>query len=319
MKIVCIDGEHQYFETVQRDVIEPLASAGIRFDWFEERFADTEAAIARAAGYDALYVIGDQGPVPAGLLRQNPQLRLVSFVGTGAARFVDFEEAREAGVTVTNVPDFASESVAELAIALTFAVARRLTEADRIVRAGEWTKNQGLKLAGGRFGVVGAGAIGGRTLARAKGLGMEPVLWNRSDPEGRAAELGARSVSLEELFATSLVVSLHLTHSAETDGFITRELLESMRPDAILINTARAEIVDNAALRELLAAGTIFGAGIDNFEHEPALPEEIPHPETNVALSPHIGFHTNEADDVFRLAGENILAFRAGTPTNVVC
>ena len=318
MRIVCIDGEAQYREIVERDVKIPLEKAGHVFDWFEESFADADAAIARASGYDGLYVVGDQGPIPAGLIARTPSLKLVSFVGTGARRFVAMDEAAAGGVAVTNVPDFASQSVAEHAIALMFAAARRIVEGDGIVRAGAWTKNQGLKLAGRRLGVVGVGAIGGHVVRMAQGLGMEVVYWNRAGSPNRDAELGATRVELEELFATSDVVSLHLTHTPETDGLVTRELLERLRSTAIVVNTARAEILDNNALAELLAAGKIFGAGIDVFVTEPPVVAELPAVESNAVLTPHIGFHTDEADDVFKLAGLNILAFAAGTPTNVI-
>ncbi|MGZ0711858.1 2-hydroxyacid dehydrogenase (plasmid) [Coraliomargarita sp. W4R53] len=313
MRIVCIDGEAQYREIVERDVKVPLEQAGHVFDWFEESFNDTEAVVARAAGYDCLYVVGDQGPVPAGLMARS-DLKLVSFVGTGARRFVNMVEAADAEVTVTNVPDFASQSVAEHTIALMFAVARRLVEGDNIVRSGEWAKNQGLKLAGRRLGVVGAGAIGQLVINMAQGLGMEVVYWARTP----RAEISAQWVELDELFATSDVVSLHLTHTTETDSMIGRELLERMKPTAILVNTARAEIVDNLALNELLAAGAIFGAGLDVFVTEPPVEETLPVASANTALTPHIGFHTDEADDVFGLAGKNILAFAAGSPTNVI-
>lgn len=312
MRIVCIDGEAQYKDIVERDVKTPLEKAGHVFDWFEESFADTDAAIARASGYDALYVVGDQGPVPAGLIAQN-RLKLVSFVGTGARRFVDMAEAASVGATVTNVPDFASQSVAEHAIALMFAVARRVVEGDRIVRSGEWTKNQGLKLAGRRLGVVGAGAIGEKVIAMGQGLGMDVVYWNRSE-----RSVGAPRVELDELFETSDVVSLHLLHNEETDGMIGRDLLGRLGRNAILINTARAEIVDNDALAELLAEGAIFGAGLDVFVTEPPVEGTLPVATANTALTPHIGFHTDEADDVFRIAGENILAFASGSPVNVI-
>ncbi|MFF2371657.1 2-hydroxyacid dehydrogenase [Agromyces sp. NPDC058110] len=319
MRIVCIDTEDQYREIVERDVVAPLRAAGHEFAWIDGgRFDRPEEAIAAAQGFDGLYIIGDQGPLPTGLLEQTPSLRLVSFVGTGARRFVDMNEAERAGVTVTNVPDFASQSVAEHAIALMFAVARRVVEGDGIVRSGAWAKNQGLKLAGSRIGVVGAGAIGGRVIRLAKGLGMEPVYWSRTVDPARSAALGAEQVSLEELFETSRVVSVHLTHSPETDRLVSRDLLARLRADAIFVNTARAEVVDGEALDELLDAGRIFGAGIDVFTEEPPATDGLPAIASNVVLTPHIGFHTDEADDVFRLAAENILAFAAGEPTNVI-
>lgn len=318
MRIVCIDGEAQYRDIVMSDVAEPLRAAGHEFDWFEESFADRDATIARASGYDALYVVGDQGPVPGGLLDANPGLKLVSFVGTGARRFVAMDEAERNGVTVTNVPDFASQSVAEHALALIFATARRIVDGDGLIRDGRWEKKQGLKLAGRTLGVVGAGAIGARLIALARGIGMDVVYWARTADPARDERLGARRVELDELFAQSDVVSVHLTHTPETDGLVSRALLETLRPSAVFVNTARAEIVDNAALAELLAAGRIFGAGIDVFVDEPPRVSDIPSVASNAVLSPHVGFHTDEADDVFRLAGENILAFAAGTPTNVI-
>lgn len=318
MKIVCIDGEAQYADIVRRDVIEPLAAAGHQFDWFEERFADADATIARAQGYDAVYIIGDQGPLPQGFLASVPSLKLVSFVGTGAHRFVNVAEAEERGITVTNVADFASRSVAEHAIALVFAVARRVTEGDAIVRAGEWAKHQGIKLRGRTIGVVGTGAIGREVIRIADALGMNVVFWNRTVRPDIESELPGRRVELDELFRVSDVVSLHLTHTPETEGIVSAELLGSLKPSAILVNTARDEILDRDALFELLRENRIFGAGLDVFETEPPSLDGLPLEHPNLVLTPHIGFHTDEADEVFAIAGRNILAFAEGAPTNVV-
>lgn len=318
MKIVCIDGEPQYAEIVRRDVIEPLRAAGHQFDWFEERFADEEATIARAQGYDAIYIIADQGPLPARFLSSVPSLKQVSFVGTGAHRFVDVAEAEKLGITVTNVPDFASRSVAEHAIALMFAVARRVPEGDRIVRAGEWAKHQGVKLSGRTLGVVGTGAIGREVIQMGAALGMNVVYWNRTVRPEIEESLPGRRVSLEELFAQSDVVSLHLTHSPETEGIVSAELLSTLHEKAILINTARDEILDREALFTLLRENRIFGAGLDVFESEPPQLDALPLDQPNLVLTPHIGFHTDEADEVFAIAGRNILAFAEGTPKNIV-
>ncbi|WP_440312121.1 2-hydroxyacid dehydrogenase [Leucobacter chromiireducens] len=318
MKIVCIDGECQYADIVRRDVIEPLSAAGHQLDWFEERFADEEATIARAQGYDAVYIIADQGPLPARFLSSVPGLKLVSFVGTGAHRFVDVAEAEQLGITVTNVPDFASRSVAEHAIALMFSVARRVPEGDRLVRGGGWEKNQGLKLQGRTLGVVGTGAIGREVIAMGAALGMNVVFWNRTERPEQEASLPGQRVSLEELFRSSDVVSLHLTHTPETEGIVSAELLGSMPKKSVLINTARDEIVDRDALFTLLQSGHLFGAGIDVFESEPPSLDALPLEVENLVVTPHIGFHTDEADEVFAIAGRNIIAFAEGAPTNVV-
>lgn len=318
MKIVCIDGESQYADIVRRDVIEPLRAAGHQFDWFEERFADSDATIARAQGYDAVYIIGDQGPLPERFLASVPGLQLVSFVGTGAQRFVDIAEAERLGITVTNVPDFASRSVAEHAFALILAVARRVTEGDGIVRAGEWAKHQGLKLRDRTLGVVGTGAIGRETIRIGAALGMDVVYWNRTVRPELERELPGRRVELDELFRASDVVSLHLTHAPETEGLVSADLLGLLQPSAILVNTARDEIVDREALFALLREGRIFGAGIDVFESEPPELASLPLEHPNLVLTPHVGFHTDEADEVFAIAGRNIVAFAAGAPKNVV-
>ncbi|UOQ57916.1 2-hydroxyacid dehydrogenase [Leucobacter allii] len=318
MKLVCIDGEAQYASIVRRDVIDPLAARGHQLDWFEERFADVDATIARAQGYDGVYIIGDQGPLPEAFLRSVPGLKLVSFVGTGAHRFVNVAEAESLGITVTNVPDFASRSVAEHAIALLFAVARRVPEADAIVRAGDWEKRQGLKLAGRTLGVVGTGAIGREVIRMGHALGMDVRYWNRTERPEIEAGLPGRRVPLAELFETSDAVSLHLTHTAETEGIISAELLERLPERAIVINTARAELLDTAALCALLERGRLFGAGLDVFASEPPELSEFPLEQRNLILTPHVGFHTDEADDVFKIAGENILAFADGAPRNVV-
>ncbi|WP_164512830.1 2-hydroxyacid dehydrogenase [Leucobacter chromiireducens] len=318
MKIVCIDGEPQYADIVRRDVIEPLRAAGHQLDWFEERFADEEATIARAQGYDAVYIIADQGPLPERFLASVPSLKLVSFVGTGAHRFVNVAEAERLGITVTNVPDFASRSVAEHAIALMFSVARRVPEGDRLVRGGAWAKNQGLKLRGRTLGVVGTGAIGREVITMGAALGMDVVYWNRTERPEQEATLPGRRVTLPELFASSDVVSLHLTHTPETEGLISAELLGSMPQNSVLINTARDEIVDRSALFALLRSGHLFGAGIDVFESEPPALDTLPLDLENLVLTPHIGFHTDEADEVFAIAGRNIIAFAEGAPQNVV-
>ncbi|NYF14264.1 D-3-phosphoglycerate dehydrogenase [Pseudoclavibacter sp. JAI123] len=318
MRIVCIDGESQYYDIVKRDVIEPLAVSGHQLDWFEERFADADATIARAQGYDGVYIIGDQGPLPERFLSEVPGLKQVSFVGTGAHRFVNVAEAERLGITVTNVPDFASRSVAEHAIALMFALARRVPEGDRIVRAGDWQKNQGIKLRGRVLGVVGTGAIGREVIDMGHALGMEVVFWNRTERPEAEAKLPARRVTLEELFRVSDVVSLHLTHTPETEGLISAELLSSLPSNAIVINTARDEILDRDALLALLREERIFGAGLDVFESEPPQLDQLPVEHPNLILTPHIGFHTDEADEVFAIAGQNIVAFAEGAPRNVV-
>jgi phosphoglycerate dehydrogenase-like enzyme len=144
------------------------------------------------------------------------------------------------------------------------------------------------------------------------------VYWSRAADPARDAATGGHRVELEELFATSDVVSVHLTLTDETRGLVSRDLLGRLKPGAIFVNTARAGIVDTDALGELVASGALFGVGLDVFPDEPPQLASLPPTTVNAVLTPHVGFHTDEADDVFRLAGQNILAFAAGEPTNVL-
>ena len=149
------------------------------------------------------------------------------------------------------------------------------------------------------------------------GIGMDVVYWSRTRNPERERELSAPYLGLQDLFATSAVVSIHLSHTPETDQFIGRRLLELMTPTSILVNTARAEVVDNVALADLLARDRHLRAGRCVHDRTTAT-RATPGPELNVVLSPHIGFHTDEADDVFGLAAANILAYAAGAPTNII-
>ncbi len=248
MRIVCIDGEGGYRQLARDELGQLLAAESHSLEWFEEGSANAERWAELAHGADGILMIGDRGPLPSLLFERCPSVKIVSFCGTGVRRFVDLERAAEMGVTVCNVPSASTESVAEHAIALMFAVARRLVEGDRIVRSGEWDKRVGQQLSGRTIGVVGAGPIGTSVIRRAHALGMTPLCWTHTPSQKRAKEIGAPFVGLDELFRESHIVTLHLAHVEETEHLINRELLGLLRSDAIFINTARAELVDNEFL-----------------------------------------------------------------------
>jgi D-3-phosphoglycerate dehydrogenase len=197
-------------------------------------------------------------------------------------------------------------------------VARHIALADRKVREGIWYHQHGFELRGKILG-VGLGLIGQEVARLGQAFGMQVLAWSfRNDP-ARAAALGVEMVSLEELLRRSDVVSVHVRNSPEARGLIGRRALDLMKPSAILINTARAAIVDQDALLEALRERRIAGAGLDVFLEEP-LPPENPWIELdNVVLTPHVGWVTHEASA--RLAAapvENIVNYLAGRPTNVV-
>lgn len=247
-----------------------------------------------------------------------PALRLISVLGTGTDNF-DVSACTRQGVVVTNCPGASTASVAEMTIALMLAAARHIPVADRGVRQGAWVHSRSIELKGKVLGIVGLGLIGQEVARIARAFGMRVLAWSFREDRDRAARLGVEMVSLEELLTTSAIVSIHLRNSAEAKRIISRDRLGLMRSDAILINTARAALIDEDALLDALRARRIGGAGLDVFATEP-LPAGSPWLELdNVVLTPHAAAATVEASA--RLAKtpvDNILNYLAGEPTSVV-
>jgi phosphoglycerate dehydrogenase-like enzyme len=313
MRFVCADGEAQF-----RAHAELVELGGNTLAWFDGRPSNREIWRERLQDADGLLLLWD---LPPGVLAEIPNVRAVSFAGTGAGSYVDMDEARRLGVTVCNVPRYGANAIAEHAFALALAVARSIPRGDRLVRSGAWGPGQyaGIELRGARLGVVGAGPIAARVVEIGAALGMEPVAWTRAPSAERARHLGAQFVSLEELFSTADLVSLHLAHVPATERIVGRNLLQLLQPHAILVNTARSQLVDNAALVELLETGSFHGAGIDAFEQEPLPPEDGLLACERVVLTPHVAFNTPQASaELIRVALENLVAFASGRPRNVV-
>jgi len=235
-----------------------------------------------------------------------PKLRMVSVWGTGTDH-IDLAAAERHGVTVTNTPGVSAISIAEHTLALLLAVARRIPQIDRATRAGEWPRGRSVELHGKTCGIVGLGAIGRQFARLAAGIGMRVVAWTMHPRPGDPI------VPLDELYRTSDVITLHLRLSDQTEGMLGPEQFARMKPGAILINTARGAIVQEAALLDALRSGRIAGAGLDVFATEP-LPQG--HPLTaleNVVLTPHCAGITPEALEAgLRMSVENIWAFLEG-------
>lgn len=234
-----------------------------------------------------------------------PGLRVVSVWGTGTDH-VDLAAAGSRGVTVRNTPGVSAISIAEHALALLMAVVRQIPAMDTGTRAGEWRRGRFVQLNGKTCGIVGYGAIGREFARIAAGIGMKVVVWTMH-PESYP---GVEFLALEELLATSDVVSVHLRLSPETTGFIGAAQFASMKPTAVLINTARGAIVDEGAMLSALTDRRIAGAGLDVFTTEP-LPQD--HPITrleNVVITPHCAGITPEATEAgLRMAVQNIRSF----------
>jgi phosphoglycerate dehydrogenase-like enzyme len=247
------------------------------------------AALAQA---DAIVLMRDRTPLRAELIARLPKLRLVVFTGTRNSA-LDTEALAARGIPVCHTDWGPSkDTTCELAWALILAAARRLEAHFALMRNGHWRDTGPLapRLAGERLGLIGLGEIGGRVARIGAAFGMQVAAWSPHLTAARAAERGARAVALEELLATSKVVSLHLVPSPATRHLLNAERLALMRRDALLVNTARSALIDGAALLHALAAGQPAMAALDVFDDEP-LPADHPLRRLhNVVLTPHLGF-----------------------------
>ncbi|MGE5620526.1 MAG: 2-hydroxyacid dehydrogenase [Sphingomonadaceae bacterium] len=280
--------------------------------------ADQRELAERLRGAVALINVRAYSRFDAELLAALPELRHIAILGTGTDN-VDLEAATRQGVVVSNTPGASTVSVAELSFALMLAAARHVALGDRAIRAGQWRHVEGVELRGKTLGVVGLGAIGQEVATMARAFGMKVVAWSLTPDEGRARRVGVTLVSLEELLRVSDVVSLHLRASARTVGIIGERELALMKPTAILVNTARGALVDEAALADAIASGRLGAAGLDAFVREPLLPDSPLAKLERVVLSPHTGWVTAEASArLRRMPVENLIAFFEGRPANVV-
>ena len=230
---------------------------------------------------------------------------------------IDVEVAAERGIVVTNTPEVLNETTADTAFMLLLAAARRLGEAERLLRSGGWEawgpkQLTGPDVWGKTLGVVGFGRIGRALARRAKGFDMDLVYHDRYRYEEAEGELGARHLELEDLLRTSDFVSIHTPLTPESKHLIGAEELDSMKPEAVLVNTSRGPVVDEAALADALAERRIFAAGLDVYENEPDVNPKLLGLE-NAVLAPHIGSASIETrDKMAALAAENLAAVLRG-------
>jgi len=248
-----------------------------------------------------------------------PDLRLISILGTGTDN-VDLAAATRRGIAVTNTPGTGAASVAELTIGLLLAVTRAIPISDARLRRGEWQHVEGPELEGKTLGLLGLGAIGGRVARLGRGLGMRVLAWSYHYDPARATLLGVELVDRDDIFRQSDVVSVHLRNTPESRGSVGAREFSLMQRDAVLINTARAALLDQDALVDALRAGRIAGAGLDVYLEEPLPPDKNPFKDLpNVVLTPHVGAVTHEASARSRaMPVDNIIAFVEGHPEHVV-
>ncbi len=237
------------------------------------------------------------------------ELKLVSIWGTGTDN-VDLEAAGRRGITVCNTPGMNAFAVAEHALALMLATARKIPRIDREMRGGAWPREMLVQLFGKTLGVFGAGKIGARVAELGRAFGMDVRLWNAR---------GSTSAARDEILRAADFVSLHLRLAPETRGFLGRREFSLMKRTAILVNTGRGALVEREALLDALAQDKIAGAGLDVFHDEPLKPGDPLLALPNVVLSPHNAGQTPEVirDGLLR-AVENVENFLAGRSTDVV-
>ena len=237
--------------------------------------------------------IVDHTALPTDVAKKCTGLKHVVFLGTGARSYMNPEELAELGIEVHLIKGYGDTAVAECAIALMWEAARGIARMDREMRAGNWLREDALQLTGKTLGLIGFGGIATEVARIALGSGMKVIAWNRTPK----THPGVEFVGLERLLAESHVVSIHLLLNDETRGLVSREKIAGMRKGAILVNTARGAIVDEAAMIDALKSGHIRHAGLDVYNIEP-MPKD--HPLTkisNVTLSAHSAFRTPEASE----------------------
>lgn len=274
-----------------------------------QNIADADGVLACAA-------------IDAEMIAAAPKLKIISNYGAGYDR-IDTGAAAARGIPVTNIPDDTMQATAELALALLLSLERRVTELDRALRAGEkglfvMGQRMGHTLSGKTLGIVGMGHIGGALARMARALGMEVIYHNRRrlPPE---SEQGCRYAELDELMERADAISINCPLTPSTRGLIGRRELELMKPDAVIVNTARGGVIDTPALIDALKSGRIAGAALDVFPREPEVPEELLKLD-NVVVTPHIGTNAVETRaQMARACADRILdALDGRTPANVV-
>jgi len=298
-----------------------LRKRGIEITVFNEPFASVDDAAQKLAPFEILGLLRERTAFPRALIEKLPNLKFMVLTGARAAS-LDDKAATERGIPISTTPGGGSNApTAELGWALLMSCARDLAKAERLMRSGGW--HDGIQqmnvLEGKRLGILGLGKLGSRVAGYAKAFGMEVVAWSQNLTAEKAGAIGVKYVSKDELLSTSDFISIHLALSDRTRGLIGAAELAKMKKTAILINTSRGPIVDEAALIAALKDGTIAHAGLDVYDKEP-LPAG--HPLTkleNVTLVPHLGYVVEDSYRYFYKGTiEDIEAWLDGKPINVL-
>ncbi|MFD1626097.1 D-2-hydroxyacid dehydrogenase family protein [Azospirillum griseum] len=306
------------YQSVARDLADwSRLPDGSSLTVFEQPFADLDAAAVALAPFDVLVIMRERTPFPAALIERLPALKLL--VTTGARNnAIDLKACAARGIPVSGTA-MVGTPTAELTWGLILALAKRITVEEQALRAGRWQTGITDGLAGRRLGLVGLGKLGTQVAKVGQAFGMEVAAWSPNLTDERAAAAGVTRLDKAELFASADVVSVHLVLSDRSRGVVDADSIARMKPTALLINTSRAGLVDEAALMAALRDRRIGGAGIDVFPVEP-LPADSPWRDLpNTVLTPHLGYVTRQNYAVFyRDALDDILAWQQGAPIRLL-
>lgn len=287
MRAVFVDGD-----AVSGSIMERLKRAGdpplhIHLD------PDIDPKAVPEVLGDAEIVIIDHTYLPTDVAKRCTGLKHVVFLGTGPRSYMNVEELGELGIHVHIIKGYGDTAVAECAMALMWESARGIARMDREMRKGEWLRTESMQLTGKTLGLIGYGGIGAEVARMAHGIGMRVLAWNRTPKD----HPNVTFVDIDTLLRDSHVVSMNLTLNDETRGFLSRERIAKMKKGAILVNTARAALVDEAAMIEALKSDHLRHAGLDVFMVEPLPDDHVLKTIHNVTLSAHSAFRTPEASD----------------------
>ena len=283
------------------------------------RPANESELLSRIDRAHTVVSIRSSTPFTRHVLESSPHMRHLALWGTGVDN-VDQAAAKRMNITVSHTPDTGTDAVAEHCLALLLSIARKVPELDARVRQGDWPRGLLIQLSGKTLGIVGTGAIGRRLAKLASGIGMHVVAWTRRPDDGWAAASGVEYVDFGTLLRASDAISLHLRLSPETRHLIGADEIAQMKPEALLVNVARGELIDEVALAAALKNGVIAGAALDVLENEPLAANNHLRNLSNVILSPHTAGTTSEALNAgLEKVVDNALVFiSGGRPNRVV-
>lgn len=297
--------------------LERLREYGV-IELYDTKASSQEEFIQRMNGAQAVINVRAYSKFTEEILKKCCSLKLLSVLGTGTDN-IDLGGASKCNIVVTNTPGFAAVAVAEHALALMLAVARQIPFTDRQVKKGEWPRGLMNQLYGKVLGLIGLGKIGQQLAGLGRGIGMKVISWTFHPSKERTEKYGVSFVSLQELLKRADVISLHLRLSEKTINLIGKREFSLMKPEAILINTARGAVANKEALIHALTKRKIAGAGLDVFDQEPLSANDPLFKLDNVVLSPHSAGMTSETiEKGAEMAVDNIINFFNNNLTNVV-